>query len=63
MPLQLSPVQAARRAPTASEIAALRALRHKIVEPPDADGRSALSSSPTPERHHDVHHLHAAVPP
>jgi hypothetical protein len=38
---------------TASEIAALRALRHKIVEPPDGGRSLSLSFSPLRERNHD----------
>jgi len=45
---------ACSRVITASEIAALRALRHKIVEPPDEDACSSLPEpSPTYEICHD----------
>jgi hypothetical protein len=39
---------------TASEIAALRALRHKIVEPPDGEYASSSISNTQKERVHDV---------
>jgi hypothetical protein len=45
-------VRGSARVITASEIAALRALRHKIVEPPDA----ARRSSPRPSTNQEICH-------
>jgi hypothetical protein len=44
---------AAARRFTASEVAAFRALRHKIVEPPDGGRLHSISVSSHRERIHD----------